>query len=374
LRLYLTIALAWPAVASAGGEVSTRVDVYDDGWMHVVVPAASATVSSEDLTVSAGYAVDMLTGATQAIPSDTLTSATWYTERRHQFNGSFESHPDKTWGLGAFGFWSREPDYRVASGGVSGRAELFDRMSTVTGRYGYSNELVRRHDVPAPVEGRSSHQVDLSWTQIVSRRATLSFLATAGLVRCGPTLGCAANPYRFVALRLDETRVVAVPEHNPAALERLALAVRGSIAVDASTAVRGGYRLYADTWRVVGHTLDLSVAHLLINDHLSVEAVGRGSAQSAAAFYQDVYALDGPADAGVTGVSIPYFRTADRELAGLESLRLGGRVGWTFDNVGPFLTVEVAGRAFRTFYRYPKFSDLPRRNMWLAGVGLEASL
>ena len=132
-RAFVAGALAVSSVATAGdSQVATRVDVYEDGWMLIVVPSVLGVVETDNTTVRGTYALDVLSGATQAIPADTLTSATWYKERRHQAGLSLEAHPQETWGVGVGGTVSLEPDYHTRAVNFSGRTDLFDRMSTLT--------------------------------------------------------------------------------------------------------------------------------------------------------------------------------------------------------------------------------------------------
>jgi hypothetical protein len=369
VRLHL-IAFAWnTAFAGGQNEVATRVDVYEDGWMLIVVPAAHVAQHVEKTTVSASYSLDVLSGATQAIPADTLTSATWYRERRHQVDLAVDARPSETYGFGLHGSTSVEPDYQSFSGGVSATTDVMERAVTLTARYDMGVETVTVKGNGAPIEQRRLQKLDLSWSQILSRKSVGTVLVSGAAYECGESLGCLASPYRFVPLRDDSGGLVTVHERTPSRLLRLAVAGRVAHAFNAKTALHGGYRFYQDSWAVFGHTVDVALTRLFAADRLALKVTSRGALQSPASFYRDNYDV-AVAEAGVT---VPKYRTADREYAGVRSVRVGGRAAYTFDGFGPFETFAVDARLERGFYRYPYFSEQPRRNVWMYGTGVEAT-
>ena len=214
----------------------------------------------------------------------------------------------------------------------------------------------------------TSHQVNLSWDQIVSKKSTVAILMSGTSLQCGREIGCLSNPYRYVAMHFDgSTDFVGVTERNPSQLYRGAVAFRGKRALSAHHAIHGGYRYYFDSWHISGHTADLSTSSLVFSERLLVAANGRASSQGSASFYTDSYTVE-------SGVSeMPLYRTGDRELSGLSSTECGVRTSILFGSIGGVSAVALQGRINRQWYRYPNFSELPTRNAWVVGGGVNAS-
>ena len=64
--------------------------------------------------------------------------------------------------------------------------------------------------------------------------------------------------------------------------------------------------------------------------------------------------------------------TGDRELSGLHDLMLGLRGEWSWFAVGKLSRLSPSARVAHVFYRYPNYSEAPRRNAWLIGAGVDA--
>lgn len=352
--------------ALAGGSVGTRVDLYDDGEVTAWMPHVGAGYEDAAAKVDGGYGVDVVSGATRAWMVDTVSGATRFEDVRHAADLSVTLTPQPEVGLGGSMRVSSESDYLSRSGGLHGRVELFDRMSAVDVGWALTvDDAGRRGE---PLDARSvSHDLDVSWDQIAGPHTRVAALLYGGVSRCDETLGCVASPYRYVGVSLDEG-AVALPERVPAEQVRGAAALRLSQTVGATGAVKGGYRFYADSWRILGHTADLGGTVTLLDDRALVELRGRLATQSAASFYRDDYvAEDGFAD-------LPAYRSADRELAGLDSAAVTVRAEWTWHNVGKLVALRPSLRLTRVGWRYPEFSELPTRAAWVVGGGLDAEL
>jgi len=84
------------------------------------------------------------------------------------------------------------------------------------------------------------------------------------------------------------------------------------------------YRFYADSWSVIGHTVDARVA-VLLGNALTFELRGRGAFEGAASFYERRYE------------TVTELRTRDRRLGTHFSLMGGAAILWP---IGPLLGVE----------------------------------
>lgn len=365
MRLQLTALLC--AAAWGGGSASTRVDAYVDPWIDVIMPSVRAAWEGEQLDLEAAYGVDALTGATQVLVVDGVTGATSYTEQRHQVDLGAGVRPGD-WGLRARYGLSSEPDYLTHGAGIGGSVDLFQSMTTLGADLRASVERMGMSTDPQFDERTLALGVDLTWDQIVDRRTTARLLGSVEHAWCGDRVGCVANPYRYVAVDTEVGTLLGVAERNPDRLGRLALGTRLSRALGGSAAVHATYRFYVDTWQVTGHTGQLEGALQLAQEALLLRGELRGSTQGAASFYRDAYATT--ADAPI----IPTYRTGDRELSGLRSVRVGGGPEWAWHDVGPFLRVAVGARLARAWYAYPDFSELPERQAWIVGGGMDAEL
>lgn len=355
--------------AAAGSGVAARVDVYADDWITAVSPSSRGVAQAGDaVTVEARYAADVVSGATPVLTADAISSATRFSETRHEVHGAVTVAPAATWSLGGSYLLSREPDYLTHALGMTAGAELLDRMAQVSVSYHLSLETLGRVTDPAFAERAVGHALDAAWTQVLGRRTTLTLLLTGQLVRCGAGLGCHANPYRFVPVVADGAVLLAVPERHPDLRARGAAALRLAHNVGGGRAVHAGYRFHEDNWSVTGHTADLSLAQSLAGDALIVRLDGRFTRQGAASFHRDTYTTDAGAPA------VPAYRTADPELSRLWDAMVGARLEWSFDGPGPIWRTRLNLRLQRLWYRYLDERERPRRDAWLAGGGISAEL
>ncbi|MDP6946558.1 MAG: DUF3570 domain-containing protein, partial [Myxococcota bacterium] len=354
--------IALIATALAGGDVSTRVDVYSDGYVEVVMPAASADFRRGRFSGRGAYTADVLSGATTVIEADAISSATTWDETRHQVDLSAEVGAESAVGGGYT--LTREPDYRAHTGTAALRQELFESMSTLSLSYGLTLGSGGRAGLEHTWERTIDQQVDASWSQILGRGTVGELLLTGSTARCGEQRGCLSNPYRFVLIENEAGEAIAVLERNPSALSRGAAAVRLAQVAWPGAAVHVGYRYYRDSWGIAGHTGDLSVRQQLLDDRLLLKASGRRADQGGASFVRDEYVAD--------ALSVPAYRSADREIAGLAHTLAAGRAEWSWYGLGPFVRLGVSARYSRLWFHYDL--DGQRRNASLAGAGVTGEL
>jgi hypothetical protein len=358
--MWLQLGLA----AMAGGTASTRVDVYTDEWIDVVMPAVEVGYEGEKVNVEGGYAVDVLSGATPVMV-DTVSSATHFAEERHQAEMGMEFRPKPTFGIsGGYGL-SSEPDYAVHDVALGANVDLFERMSTAGITYRASAESMTVVSDDDFLSRAFIQGIDLSWAQILDKKTKVTFTTTGEVAICGEEVGCYANPYRYVPLINDNTPTMSLKERNPSRLYRAAAGLQLARALGRSVALHGAYRFYADSWRITGHTGKIRSAISLLDERLILRNHVRLSSQDKASFYRSDY------DLNVAALTVPDYRTNDRELSGLFTVRVGGGAEWAWHSVGPLLRLAVGARLAHAWYRYPNYPELPARNAWLAGGGLD---
>ena len=155
-----------------------------------------------------------------------------------------------------------------------------------------------------------------------------------------------------------------VSERHPDRRGRSAAALRLSQALGDVAGIHVGYRLYADTWGVIGHTARASGAVSVADDRLLFKLDSRASLQGPASFHTDT--LQVSADD-----KVPEHRTADRELGGLRNGMIGLSTVGSLYGVGPLLRLDVSLRAARIFAWYPNDTEVPERHAWLLGGGVD---
>ncbi len=287
----------------------------DDDAVTVVSPALGARYQSEGVRASAQLAVDMVTAA-----SVDLVSAA-------SPRGYEETRKEATLGAGleaARGVWfdashavSVEPDSVTRTFGISHAHDVLDRRVTLSLDYGLGLTRFGRAGEPSLDRSRTQHGVTGGASMVL--RPTLVLDTVFGVEFVS---GAQENPYRFVRLYRGEAmrHATAVPEAVPGERRRQTATLRLRARPFASTFGQAAYRLYTDTWGLTGHTALVRLARGFFTDRLVLTAELRGHHQGAASFHRARYLVavesDGP-------LEVPRYRTADKELGGLHTLRAG---------------------------------------------------
>lgn len=358
------VTLGGPAPATQGSGAA-RVDVYSDGWITVVSPRSHGQVDlGEHTTLSGGYGVDFVSAATPSYAADLVSSATRVEETRHQADLALSVELPRDWTVGLSYAVSLEPDHSTHVLGADLGLSLAGDMTTLGAAYHVAFEQVSLATGEDFRDQNLQHTLDLSSATILGPRTTLTLLATGSAARCGDYFGCQANPYRFVAVQ-DAGSVFAAREHHPEERLRGSLGARLSQRLVPGLALHLGYRLYGDSWSIVGHTGTATLAWSLLKGRLFLRAEGRAVYQSAASFYHDGY----HSPAAVP--SVPRYRTADPELSRLWGGSAGLAAEWGFDNVGPLRRLALTARVRRLWYHYADVIRRPERKAWIAGAGLQ---
>lgn len=359
MRLPVTLLLSLSAMGCGGvasHKASSCVHVYSDERITAISPAVQDEVQIKGDAVTASYGADIVSGATQVLTVDAVSSATRFSDRRHQLGLAARHAFSPERGVSAAYGYSVERDHIVHAPSLGYSQELLDRAVRATIRYGWSFETVGRADDLAYLQRARGQRLDLGWTQILRKDLVLVFLGTGTLATCESYLGCFANPYRYVGVRRGSD-VLALSERHPASRGTLAGALRLSWALGRSEALHFGYRLSGDSWRVVAHTVDAAFVTELLENRLLFRAETRATMQGDASFYAARYE-SGPG-------SFPAYRTADAELSTLWNLRILAQMEWRFD---PLRLVLQLGRMWN---RYPDFPSLPARTAWVGGLGVD---
>lgn len=337
---------------------SARVDAFTDGWISVVGPGGAVEVDlPRGWSVNAAWSADIITGATPHVTTDAVSSATRFSELRNGVSVGANLATAADWSAHGSYAGSTESDFVSHTVGVGAKADAFGRMSTFSADYHARLETTGRVDDAAYAEAAAAHILDLGWTWILDRDTKGAILATGEWDACSEMLGCVASPYR----RVETIAGTALAERHPDQRGRVAVAARASRALGSATAVHAGYRLYADTWDVLGHTVDLSLVRSLFREALVLRGNARLARQGAASFWAAGYAADSD------------WRTGDRDLGALTAWQAGVAVEGSRFGAGPWSRLSLSVHLDRLWLRHDDFLDDVSHDGWFFGGGLHAA-
>jgi hypothetical protein len=333
-----------PAVAGDPGE--DRADVayhrYDGGGLTVDGPSLLVRKTfAEQYAVTAGYQLDMISNAS----IDVVTTASPYSEDRHQFDLGFEYLSGKlSYGLGLS--HSFEDDYESTTARFSVSQDLFADLTRLSFHFAFGWDDVSKNGAPsfsAEVD-RRVYGIDIS--QILSQRLVVGLawdLITEE--------GFLSNPYGSVRYRdRDAPRGYRLqPEVAPRTRNGSAIALRASYQFPYRFAVHGEYRFYSDDWDIRAHTFELGYTHG-IGENWVFGAHYRFHTQDGADFYADLFPRR----------DYQEFMTRDRSLSSMTTQTIG--VGLSYEFSTPWLSFLDRSSINLDYdvvlYDYDEFRDL----------------
>lgn len=348
----LTSALLFPNPTSAENRLASTISLYsDDDGTDVITSLTRASADPwKGGTVEAGYLIDMITSAS----IDLISNATPIYEEnrqaltagvRHDFGGAVASLN--------YGY-SHEPDYDGHGIGGGLDLELAQKNATLGVSYALELSDIGRRDDPNYLRELTTHAIDLKGSQILTPWLVASFGYTLQLQD-----GFTASPYRNARVFIPVTGAErGVAERHPDARTRHAIFGGLKAHLFDETAVEARYRLYADSWSVVGHTTEV-VGHLGWSENWGARLRYRFYWQGQASFWQFQYDREYE------------FMTRDRELSPLSShltgLKLFGRV----EDVLGLASIQLTAKFDGFYYVYRDFPILPNRLGFVSEAGLE---
>lgn len=377
MRLQLTLILVGvtAVVRADGGPVRVGLDTlfYADSDRVIVVSpqvAVHAALDDDGGEVGARVVVDGISAASVDVVSEATAK---FTELREEADFSASKR------LGAWlpslrYRFSTEPDYRSHGIGVGLERWLAGKDTTFSVSYDLKLDTVGRTGTPFDAWSRSltNHAVELGVTQLLDPRTLLRGVYTLTVQD-----GYMAKPYRFVPLftaaGIDAARADGAtldlatfdryrenqrpPEEVPDLRVRHAVGARllrylpglgGSLRLD--------YRFYADSWNVIGHTLEAELA-LGLGAKWILRLNARGYEQGAAYFYQRTYVV-------AANGEIPTYRTVDRDLGAAWGASGGASIELTGKTVSGYLEASA-----QLMY-WPDFLFLTDRTALVTQVGV----
>lgn len=316
--------------------VSAGLHVYaDDDHVTVVSPSASVR---HDLTPHVSLSADTTVDAVSAASVDVVTSASPSTvhEQRVELGLSSTYRDERTrwWTAGVRA--SHEHDYDSVRLRASGRWELAQRNTTLQLDYVFGYDDVTSMMDASFHRDRDSHEVMLSASQLLNRRAVVDIVVD--VTRAD---GYHASPYRRILVDVPASPLpMRLEEVTPRLRASAAVALRVRYALTDRLTTSGLYRFYDDTWSMRSHTVTTEMLRS-IGDVL-VGATLRGYVQTDASFYAAHY------------MGEPRYRTNDRTLGPMRSIYGAA----TFDaSLASWHLVASAGVLQLWFLDFPAQSD-----------------
>ena len=318
-------------VVKAGMDFSAYTDT---NAVNVISPSINGSVSSPTAgwNFGASYLLDVVTAASPDVVS---MASPAFRDRRHAVTATGGFKPG-IFGVQANGSLSVENDYVSAGGGLALTMDLRDKLLTPRLAYNYSHDIIGRSTTPYSVFSNTldTQTVDAGVTIVLSSTSLLLLNATVQFER-----GDQSKPYRYVplfdpkrvaprvpvGLTIDGVNANRLPlkpnEQLPTERDRYAIGGRFIHRLHNAT-LRVDERLYFDTWGTKATSTDARYMQD-VGKRLRVWPHVRFHAQTGASFYQLAYGAILNQDGSLT---VPLFRTTDRELSPLITLTAGGGV------------------------------------------------
>jgi Protein of unknown function (DUF3570) len=332
-----------PRARAAEVEAAQRVTLFQEpsssnSGITVIHPQTDvAATFGSVFGVAAGYAVDIVSGATPAVFGvDTISAATKFSDTRHDLHAAL-TYTRPIADVTVRGSYGWESDYKSTAVTVTTRSDVMDHAFTLGFAYTHNFDSVcdqnNQNAAGRPLERlalTSSQDCFKGTPDIVTRRLSIDSFEPSVTWAVTPRLllqgggaaqildGFQANPYRSVQLgSAGRTPQESLPTFR----QRFAVFGRAAYAFPRTrTSLQAMVRVYRDTW-----ALEAASGELLINQYLAkfllLSLRGRIHAQRGAAFYRDALGYR------VLGPNSQYW-TGDRELSPMRNFLVGGKLAY----------------------------------------------
>ncbi len=345
----LLIAIGFAAVLEAPGpdsglESATSVYVRADTDRTTVVSPRTRVrvpVLGDRNHIDVVYAVDVWTSASV----DVRTAATSaVTEQRNEVVVGGDRK--LRWGTAGLGYrFSHEVDYVSNSATAFAQVDARHKTVVIDARVSGGGDIVGRSGDERFRERIGYGSLALSTTYVVGTHTVLQVGEDFRVQR-----GYLSSPYRWVSLSGTPDCAsglgLCIAEVHPRLRVRSGTMARVRHALNRRWSVGAGYRFYADSWSVLGHTGKLDV-RVRPNEALTLGLEQRAYWQRGARFYRSAYGESGS------------FFTRDRELSSLWNLKTSARAEGRVPLPG-VAALRLGGLLGGGLYHYPRFVGLGR--------------
>ena len=339
------ILLFSPAGLRADDTFVSKTQLYlDSDHTQVVSPLVRISKDTwKGGTVGAGFVADVVSSASV----DVLTNATKHmSDFRREASASLSQRLASTTLSGAY-IYSQENDYLSHNVALGLAQDLFQKNTTLGIGYTLSLNDVGRAGDPNFHRALDVHNVDATWTQLLSPKTLMQLSYTFQYAA-----GYQASPYRFV--RIESAPDFKVPETDPDNRLRHAFVIAFKRHLFEDSAIHLDYRFYVDNWGVESHTVE--AAYVIDWPTAQLRFRERFYYQQAASFFQSHY------------FGLGSYVTADRELSTFWSDLAGVKLIIKLDHWVRGLDLEAKADVF--YFNYIDFAWLQSR----VGTNLAAGL
>lgn len=283
----LALAAGSPNWLNAAVLPEDRADVmyhsYDGGGVTIDGPAVLVRKSvTEDVSVSAQYYVDQISGAS----IDVELNASEYAEERTQYDIGADYLLNKT--IISAGYTnSTENDYEADTYFIGISQDFFGDLSTLSLNYSYGADTVGMSTNSDFEEEIRRQTYQFSWTQVITKNLLMNFI-----YHVITDEGYLNNPYRSYRYYNDANDPLAgfswAGEIYPNTRTSHAFAVRGKYYMPYRAAFFFEFRRFNDTWGIDAYHSDFGYTHPF-GDKWVLDVHYRFYSQSDADFYSDIF-------------------------------------------------------------------------------------
>jgi hypothetical protein len=341
-------------VIKAGMDVAGYADTTA---VYVTTPSLNASISSPTAgwNVGGSFILDVVSAASPDIVSEASLA---YHETR-EAGVLTAGYKPGLYGVQVTGTLSYEPDYISAGGGIAVTADLNDKLTTPRVAFNHDHDQIGRGPNNF-ISTLDTTEVEAGVTMVLNATTLLVAGLTAQFER-----GDQSKPYRYVpmfdpnvaplippgasAALVNEYRSNVRPlEQLPTSRDRYAVGLRLNHRFT-NTTLRLDERIYTDTWSLKASTTDLRYI-MELGKTIRYWPHLRFNAQTGANFYQLAYSV--ATDPQAASVTLPLYRTDDRELSPLITLTGGGgaRVALSGSEAKTQWGLNVSGDVMYTKY------------------------
>jgi len=345
--------------AAAHGDVlpDERADVswrmYQGGGITVQGPSMLVRTNfSDDISVTAGFLVDQVTGA--SIDMIVLGASPLHEVRKQKNLGVDYLYGKTTYSVGIES--SIENDYDDSTLSASIAQNMFGDLTTVTLTASRGWDIITRvidaeGDKQPGFRKRSDRTTwALGVSQILTRNMIGGFDYEAITEQ-----GYLQNPYRaYRYLAAPGSAIyLTAPEIFPGTRTSNAIAMRLKDYLPWRASLTGKYRYYFDTWDVRAHTAELDYTQPLFKDSVMADITYRYYRQNSASFYSDLFQYANEFN----------YMARDRELASQINNTMGVAFSYDFVKTQHWFVKKASASLHYDYimYRYLDFRDATQR-------------
>ncbi len=304
LLVSINVPVSWAAVLEPD-RADALYHSYEGGGMKIDGPSVLLRKkASESLAFTGYYYLDSISSASV----DVLSTASPYTEKRHEGQIGVEYLNDKT--LMTFNArQSDEDDYLAQSFSINVSQDTFGDLTNLSLGVSYGDNEIRRNGDDLFEEQSQQYRIRAGISQILTRNLTaqLNFEAIADE-------GYLNNPYRTVRF-IDTTSPSGVgyqSEVYPETRNSFSSKLSASYFLPYRAALFFHYRYFNDSWEINANDVELGYRHP-IGDYLELEFKVRYYQQTQAEFYSDLFPYQDAQN----------YLARDKELSNFNDLTLG---------------------------------------------------